>query len=149
MTQGFPTAEPRRARPPSFVSSEVLARVTVAFNCENRLRKLPLGFIWELSSEKKLQASRFSLGEGGTRFNEGDVWIAKSWVGKSKDSTKRVFSGVGLARLLLFRPAELLISGLARDCLPNGVICKMSLEVLNLWGYDRMSARREHRHGFK
>ena len=143
MAQGFPTAEARRARPPSFASSDVLARVTVAFNCEKRFRKLPFGCTWELSSEKKLRASIFSPGEGGTRFSEGDVSIAISSVGKSKDSTKRVFSGVGLVRLLLSRPGELLIGGKRRGFLPNGVVCMMSLEMLNLWRYDRVGVSPE------
>ena len=57
----------------------------------------------------------------------------KSWLGKSKDSTKRVLSGVGLARLLLFCPGELLITAFEPSLLLNGVVSK--LEVLNLWHY--------------
>ena len=125
-------AEPRRARSIPLASSDVLARVTVALNCDSRFLRLPFSLVWELSSEKKLRASRFRPGEGGTRLMEGAAWDLKSCAGKSKDSMKRVFSGVGLARLVLICPGASNVNGSWRHFFPSGVDRKISFEVLSL-----------------
>ncbi len=69
-------------------SSDMVFREAMALNWDSRFLRLLLFLVCELSSEKKLRASRFKPGDGGTSVIVGE--IAKVAEGCSKLSLNRV-----------------------------------------------------------